>query len=398
MAQQLKLAVIGDPHIAVPRGADDTRLEADPGRKLHGLSVELLQATIQAVNQESGVSAALIMGDLTRDSELFNHEIARSLLAGLRMPYYFVLGNHDLKRQRPAGAAYESEVQLDRDEVLDYYRDRGFPAGMSRYVKELDGGIVLVVLDSNRSLTELALAGEPVNLQEDGWIGEQQLAWLDAVLSQITCKHRLPLVAMHHALLEQSPAERPGHMLYTAFKHWRALDAAALIELLTRHRVPLVLSGHLHAQSVNVHSGLYNVVTSAAVSYPHAWRLVTFAGGQIHLESRKLAAIPSCEDLQRQSHQWMTEGMGLLIKQRVSGMPMVGGMAGQLCDFVNASGWWPRFCDGTLAGFQARAEEFPNNNPLSRVLANQVAYTLSEYGTWKSSRPDPNMMSIPLQT
>ena len=43
------IAVIGDPHIAVPQGDNDTRLEVDPGRKLHGLSVELLEETIRCL-------------------------------------------------------------------------------------------------------------------------------------------------------------------------------------------------------------------------------------------------------------------------------------------------------------------------------------------------------------
>jgi 3',5'-cyclic AMP phosphodiesterase CpdA len=395
MAERLKLAVIGDLHIAVPRGANDTRLEIDPGRKLHGLSVELFSATIDAVNAEPGVAAALIMGDLTRDSEHFNHDVARGLLDRLRMPHFLVLGNHDLKRQRPAGVTYEGEEILDREAVAECYRDHGFPAGMTRYVTELPGGVVLVVLDSNRCLAELALAGLPLSAQEDGFIGEQQLAWLEGVLTQITGAGRLPLIAVHHTLLDQSPAERPGHMLYSSFKHWRISDSAPLLECLKRHGVQLVLSGHLHAQSVNVADGLYNLVTSATVSYPHAWRLLTFTAQAIHVESRSLAAIPSCPELQQQSRQWMAEGMGLLIRQKVASLPMVGGMAGQLGDYISSSGWWPRFCDGTLAGFSVDASEMPNGNPVSRMLASQVAYTLNEYGPWKAARPDTNTLEIP---
>ena len=112
---------------------------------------------------------------------------------------------------------------------------------MTRYVAELPGGVVLVVLDSNRSLAELALAGGAMSAQEDGFIGEQQLAWLDGVLTQITGAGRLPLVAVHHTLLDQSPAERQGHMLYSSFKHWRISDSAPLLQCLKRQHVPLVL-------------------------------------------------------------------------------------------------------------------------------------------------------------
>jgi len=396
MAERLKLAVIGDLHIAVPRGANDTQLEIDPGRKLHGLSVELLSATIDEVNAEPDLAAALILGDLTRNSELFNHEVARELLARLRMPYSIVLGNHDLLRERPPGIAYEGAAHLDREDVAEFYRDQGFPAGMTRYLIELPGGVVLVVLDSNRSLAELAAAGVPIIDQEAGFIGKSQLDWLDGVLAQITAAGRLPLLAAHHALLEQSPAEHPKHLLYRAFKSWRIADSAPLLECLQRHRVPLLLSGHLHAQSINVADGLYNLVTSAAVSYPHAWRLLTITEQAIHIETRKLAAIPSCPDLQARSRQWMAEGMSQLIRQRMPSLPMAAGVSERLTEYVSASGWWPRFCDGTLAGFAVDASEMPISNPIARMLAAQIATTINEYGPWKAARPDANTLTIPL--
>ena len=187
------------------------------------------------------MAAALIMGDLTHDSELFNHDIPRELLPRLRPPYYFVLGNHDLKRQRPAGVAYEGEAVAGRRGGRRALSRPRFPRRHDTLRRELPGGVALIVLDTNRSLAELALAGGAISAQEDGFIGEPQLAWLDGVLTQLRAAGRLPLVAVHHALLDQSPAERPGHMLYGAFRHWRIGDSAPLLECLKRHRVPLVL-------------------------------------------------------------------------------------------------------------------------------------------------------------
>lgn len=396
MAELLKLAVIGDPHVAIARGANDTRLEADPGRKLHGLSVELLSATIDAINAESGISAALVLGDLTRDSELFNHEIARATLARLAMPYFIVMGNHDLVRERPEGIGYPGEKRLDRQEVIEFYGRAGFPNGLSHYVVELAGGVILIVLDSNRSIAELIEANEPLTRQEDGWIGPQQQAWLDGVLQQVTSAGRLPLVALHHSLLEQSPAERPGHMLQSAFRQWRLLDSAPVLEILAKHHVPLALSGHLHVQSVNSQEGVSNLTTSASVSYPHAWRLLTVADGAIQAESRRVATIPSCPNLQEQSRAWMAQGMAELIRARLHGMPLIGGMASDIVDFVVRTDWWPRFCDGTLAGFHIDQADLPKGNPIAGMMLGQVAGVLNEYGTWKAARPEPNRIEFPI--
>jgi 3',5'-cyclic AMP phosphodiesterase CpdA len=395
MPEQLKLAVIGDPHVAIPRGENDNRLEIDPGRKLHGLSVELLSATVEAINAEPGISATLVLGDLTRDSELFNHEVARTMLSRLSMPLYIVLGNHDLVRERPEGIGYEGEKRLEREEVIEFYGRACCPNGLSHYVVELDGGVMLIVLDSNRSFTELMEANEPLTRQEDGWIGPQQLSWLEGVLQQVTSAGRLPLVALHHTLLEQSPAERNGHMLRTAFRQWRLLDSAPVLELLSKYRAPLALSGHLHVQSVNSQDGVSNLVTSASVSYPHAWRLLTVANGAIYAEARRLASVPSCPNLQEQSRVWMAQGMADLIRARLHGMPLIGGMASDVVDFVVRTDWWPRFCDGTLAGFHIDKADIPNGNPIASMMFNQVAGMLNEYGTWKAARPEPNRIEFP---
>jgi 3',5'-cyclic AMP phosphodiesterase CpdA len=395
MPYTTKLAVIGDPHVASARGANDALLEIDPGRKLHGLSVELLNATVDAINAQPDISAALIMGDLTRDSEPFNHEVARGILQRLAMPSYVVLGNHDLLRERPASQAYAGVQRLDRAEVIDYYGRAGFPNGLGRYTAEIGPGVVLVVLDSNRSLEELASTNEPLTRQEDGWIGVQQLAWLEGVLQQITSAGRLPLVALHHTLLEQSPAERPGHMLQSAFRQWRLIDAPAVLDVLARFHVPLALSGHLHVQSVNVEQGVHNLVTSASVSYPHAWRLLTIGDGMIHVESHRISSIPSCPDLQEQSRTWMAQGMGEMIRTRLQGMPLIGSVAGEVVDFVTRTDWWPRFCDGTLAGFHVQPGDVPHGNPVTGMLFGQVANVLNEYGSWKAARLEPNTLDIP---
>jgi len=394
LVEKLKLAIIGDPHVAVPRGDPDPRLEVDPGRKLHGLSVELLTRTVGEVNACRGVAAAMVMGDLTRDSELFNHEVARGILDQLAMPYYIVAGNHDLRRQRPASVTYPDTEHLGRDELVEFY-PRAFPGGTTRYVVELPGGVVLVVLDGNRSTRDLALMRGGLRRQDHGWIDRGQCRWLHGMLGNIRSQGRIPLVAVHHSVLDQSPAEGRGHPLRRFFTHWKLHGAGLLMRVLVRHRVPLVLSGHMHAQSVNVEGGMANLITAAAVSYPHAWRLLTFTEDAIHVESRRLADVPSCSDLQAQSRWWLGEGMADLVEQHSKSIPLLGDVSAGLRQFIIDTQWWPRFCDGTLAGFKLDDDMLPGG-AVKSVVYRRIAAILNEYGAWKSARPDPNTLSIPL--
>ncbi len=205
MSVRLKLAVIGDPHLAVPQSGNDAFLEPDPGRKLHGLSVELLETTISQVNQ-AGVDAAIVLGDLTRDSEPFNHEVARAVLAKLAMPYYIVIGNHDHLRQRKPGVSYPGVTGFDRDQTVAFYSGRGFPGLSPDYRVSLPGGVDLLVLNSSRTLKELSAAGEDLVKQDHGSLSAVQLRWLEVELNSVKSAGRLPIAAIHHSIAEHSPA------------------------------------------------------------------------------------------------------------------------------------------------------------------------------------------------
>lgn len=394
--ERTKLAVIGDPHLGVPRSDDDQRLEVDPGRKLHGLSTELLTATIDEINATGSVDATIIMGDLTRDSEQFNHEVARSSFARLNMPFYLVLGNHDLVRTRNAGVTYPDEPRFDRDEFIQFYQGAGLPGDTTRYAVELPGGVVLVVLDCNRTQSELKLYKDGVKRQDHGFIDLAQRRWLDSVLRNVRSMGRTPLVAMHHSVTDHSPAEVKGHPLQPFFGYWKLHGARKLLRVLARNNVPLVLSGHLHAQSVNIEDGVTNLVTAASVGYPHAWRLLTVTDSAIHVESFPLKSIPSCPDLQEQSRIWLSAGMGQLVEEHSGSMPVLQKMTGGLSDFIVKTGWWPSFCDGTMDGFFVDEELLPNGNPVSTMVYKKIAGLMNEYGVWKSLRPNPNNLTIPL--
>jgi hypothetical protein len=233
-------------------------------------------------------------------------------------------------------------------------------------------------------------------MQDDGWLGAAQLAWLDESLTEARASGLLPIVAVHHTVMDHSPAERQGHPLQFLFRYWQLHDSAAVRAVLAKHRVPLVLSGHIHAQSANVQDGIYNIVTSATVSYPHMWRLITIDSGAIRVASRRITSIPSLPDLQLRSREWMSEGMGLAIKEKAAAIPMLAPLANELSDFVGRSGWWPRFCDGTLAGFRVEPQLTNGVGGLAALVFGQVAGILDEYGKWKSQRPDANTLTIPL--
>jgi predicted phosphodiesterase len=394
MTVRTRFALIGDPHLAVAQGDPDPLLEIDPGRKLHGESKALLEAVVRAVNAENGLEAAIVLGDMTRDGELFNHTVAAVVLSQLDCPYYVVAGNHDLIRQRRPGVTYPDDQRLDLDGFRQFYEDRGLPEGQLDYTVELGGAVDLHVLNSNFTLEQLAEAGIPVERQDDGFVTDAQRGWLAERLDSGRGAGRLPLVVLHHTVMEQSPVEAERHMLYNTFRFWQLHGAAEMRALLAQYRVPLVLSGHLHAQSINQRDGVTNLVTAATVSYPHSYRVITVTEDAIICETRSPAEHLSGGFIERSRAQ-LSEGMGSLIRGYAAGNAMTAPHADAIAAMVQDSGWWPAFCDGTAAGFKV-APELQQGDMLRRMVLGQVAGILNEYGTWKAQRPDPNYIELPL--
>lgn len=400
MAQKLRLAIIGDPHLAVPQGRDDQRIEIDRGLKLHGQSRLLLEAAISAVNAEPELDGVLLLGDMTRDGELFNHEAAAELLKGLRPPLYILAGNHDYLRERRAGISYPTQ-RLDKAEFADFWKGRGFPDGRTSYKAELPGGVDLIAVDTNLTLAELSERGFAVAMQDHGFVTEEVLAWLDDQLTETRTKGRLPLVAAHHSVLDHSPAERDGHPLLSLFGFWQVRPSAALRAVLARHTVPMVVSGHLHIQSVNSEGAgpsprpqLTNLVCAALVSYPHTWGVLTVADGAIEYEAHSLAQwLP--EGFIETSRAGSNQGIKELILREVANHPLVGSHAAGIAEMIAKSDWWPRLCDGTLPGFSVDRKLLPRN-PVARMVYARIAGILDEYGTWKEKRGNPNRVRIEL--
>ena len=65
---------------------------------MYDRSVELLKTATDEINAVPDLDFVLVAGDLTKDSEPYNHDRARELLTRFRKPVFCVSGNHDQPR------------------------------------------------------------------------------------------------------------------------------------------------------------------------------------------------------------------------------------------------------------------------------------------------------------
>lgn len=301
---------------------------------MYAQSVELLEAAIAEVNAIPDLDFVLVAGDLTKDSEPYNHDTARELLSRLRAPVFCVPGNHD----QPRSEALRPRTYLDRDvrpvmlhEIPRLYGDFGF-TDTQRLAYSCDPApdVHLVALCSAKPEVD------------HGEIAADALAWLDADLERAAGTGREVVVMLHHSIVDHVPGEATSPL----FSWFHVANAPALKQVLRRHRVRITLSGHLHIQDVKREDGLYNIATGSLASYPHAYRLFELRDGRLEVRSRRLAAIPSIADLQAYSRRETGEIVCGILREALMAAPFTlpedraGGCAARIRD------WWPAVAAG----------------------------------------------------
>jgi 3',5'-cyclic AMP phosphodiesterase CpdA len=328
-------ALIADPHVSVTNpqtGWEAVPIPNDPA--FYRESVEVLQTAIDEINAVPDLDFVLVAGDLTRESERYNHDTAREVLTRFRVPVFCVSGNHD--QPRPAGLRPRKYLdptvdQVTTPEIPGLYGDFGFR----------DTQLTAFSCDPTPDVHLVGLCS-PKPDADCGWISPRVLAWLDDDLSRQHDPARETIVMLHHSIIEHVPGETAN----PTFSWFHVENADALKALLRRYGVRLTFTGHLHIQDVKEEGGLYNIATASIASYPHAYRVMRLGGERLEIRSPRLQSIPSVPDLQRVSRQRVADAFVNVIADLLRAAPFsytpdrAADAASKLRD------WWPSIADG----------------------------------------------------
>ncbi|WP_440763324.1 metallophosphoesterase family protein [Natronorubrum sp. DTA7] len=237
--QPVRLGVLSDLHVATrARGTD----------RLFHRTEERAAAAVDLLN-DAEVDFVLFDGDLTKDGEPWNFDRFDELVAELEAPFVATPGNHDVPK---TGDEHDTPP-------VSSFEDRYAPEPLP-FVQSV-GGIDLVVCNS-ATVPDGSLADE-----HRGALSRPQLEWLETTL-QVASN---PVVAFHHNLLPilgSDVVRRPP---------WRTFslrNGEAGRELLDRHAVPLVISGHHHVPATVSAGSLTQLIAPPSCAYPLAHLLV----------------------------------------------------------------------------------------------------------------------------
>ncbi|RQG92997.1 metallophosphoesterase [Natrarchaeobius halalkaliphilus] len=237
-SRRTRIAIVADLHLSS---------DADGTWKLLHRTERGLETAIEDVNARD-VDGVVFAGDLTASGAEREFRRFEELVEDLEAPWIAIPGNHDVR-------SWDGD---DRSELptaswfASSYADGSFPV-VARF-----GGVDLVGLNS---------ASTPDDRLTE-WSGDVSDDQLEALRERLPALEN-PLVVCHHTLrsVPETPAAEPWE--------WFTLDRSeALVDVLTDHDVPLVVSAHHHLPAASVRDGLREVISPAVCSFPRAYSLL----------------------------------------------------------------------------------------------------------------------------
>ena len=157
-----------------------------------------LKNAVNDVNALQGIDFVIVSGDVTESGDLASLQKAKSILDGLRIPYYITVGNHELKWSESGATDFVKVFGADKFSFMHKgFKFVGFATG-------------------------------PVIKMGDGHIAPQDIDWVNAELT--SCAKNTPIIAVTHYPLQTGDVD-----------NWYDMT-----DVLRKFNVQAVLGGHYH--------------------------------------------------------------------------------------------------------------------------------------------------------
>lgn len=275
-AADKKICVLADTHVMDPSLVDDNNNKLwqeylSTSKTMQDLSASIFDILVEKIILEKP-DLLLIVGDLTKDSEVLSHEYVLKRLTKIKdfgIKTYVIPGNHDRGWMERAlifanDTCMKAET-IDNDGFALRYADYGYGSDTEQYGSTLNyvvepfSGLTLLCVDSGIWVT-----------YRDGSID-----WICDKAKEAMAKGNQVLLMVHHPIMP--------HYYYQnkIFDLSIAEDYEEVREKLVNAGIKVVLTGHSHASDISRYVSpegkeIYDICTGSPISYPCDYRILTF--------------------------------------------------------------------------------------------------------------------------
>lgn len=207
---------------------------------------EVLKNTVKAINAEKNISFVIFTGDNidTPKAEYIPDFI--KIVNKLKVPYYLVIGNHDVYKNNGLSKTHYLEIVHDYN-FLYYHKQPNYTFRKN--------GFIFIVVDGAKEVIPGSV----------GYFREDTLKWLDKQLTKH--KRKNVVIFQHFPLVSQK--EIKSHEVYQKEKYFEVLDK--------HDNVISIIAGHLHSNSEIMRNGVYHITSPTMLSNPPVYKVINIS-------------------------------------------------------------------------------------------------------------------------
>lgn len=204
---------------------------------------EVLEKTVKSINKEKGISFVVFTGDnIDSPKPEYIAEFVKTVNK-LNVPYYIVIGNHDVFKNSGLSKTHYLEIIRDNNFLYRYNKPN--------YVFKKNN-FVFIVVDGAKEI----IPGS------NGYYREDTLKWLDKQLTKN--KNKKVIIFQHFPLV--STKNLKTHEVYQKEKY---------LELIDKHdNLISVIAGHLHSNDEIMRNGVYHITSPTLLSETPVYKII----------------------------------------------------------------------------------------------------------------------------
>lgn len=289
-AEKETFFILSDPHFLAPELHDEGKAFSLIKRTAAGKDLDYQKESLEAFVTETlkkKPAGVIITGDLTLNGEKISAEVMKKILSPLKkagISLYTLPGNHDIHdgwARKYQGDKQEKTAQISPKDFKNIFSD-GYEESLSQAPEDLSYSLKIqnnyrfIMLDSNLYSLDDSTS-QPTTA---GKIRASTLTWLEKQLQEAKEKKQKVLIFTHHNVLRHNPLVYQGFVLN---------NTEEVQKLLQKYHVPVIFSGHIHAQDIMTENKMTEIVTSSYGIIDHGYGELTLSKDKLNYERKTIS-------------------------------------------------------------------------------------------------------------